>query len=202
VTGDELFLHTLEDLEERAGLGKGEYDALMMALLLRKLLLDDVPLVHAANRHRRLRIQFKLTELTPPLGVENWALNEAFHPSGADSGQATVELNLDQLLKRTVLVAFGEHISVRELIKFLAQHYGAVHASPADDEKTRALRDEAWGARITTPKGQYSGPVHALAAVAHVVLDGLSPLREQVTAQTRGWRRGLGRHDDPEKRDL
>jgi hypothetical protein len=39
MTPEQLFLHTLEDLDSRLELRKGEYDALMMAWLLRKLLL-------------------------------------------------------------------------------------------------------------------------------------------------------------------
>jgi len=202
VTGDELFLHTLEDIEERSRLGKGEYDALMMASLLRKLLLGDPPLVNAANRDRKQRLRFQVTDLSPPSGVSRWAPQDAIHPSGAGRAETTIDLRLDTLLSRTVVVAYGERISVRELIKFLSNNYGAVHASPADDDKTRALRDEAWGSRVITTKGQYSGPVYTLTVVAQVVLDGLEPLRQQVLTQTPGWRRALGRHADPENRDL
>jgi len=202
VTLDELFLFTLADLEERAEMGKGEYDALLMAALLRKLLLDEVPLVHAVNPDRRERLRFHVTDLSPPEGVEGWSLDDVFHPSGASPEHSTVELRLDQLLRRTAVVAFGEHVSVRELIKFLAHSYGAVHAFPADTPTSRALRDEAWSARITTPKGQYSGPVYSLVAIARVILDGLQPLRARVEAETPNWRRGLGRHEDPTQRDL
>ena len=60
MTADELFLLTFEDLEERVTLGRGEYDALMSAWLLRKLLLDEQPLVHRANRSRRLKLKFRM----------------------------------------------------------------------------------------------------------------------------------------------
>lgn len=202
MTIDELFLFTLEDLKERAELGKGEYDALIMASLLRKLLLDEIPLAHAVNRERREHIRFRVTDLTPPRGVESWAFDDVFHPSGAWPEHTMVDLTLKQFLNRTAVVAFAECVSVRELIKFLAHNYGAVHAFPADTAKTRALRDEAWGARVTTPKGQYSGPVYSLVAVARVVLDGLQSLRARVESERPDWRRGLGRHDDPEVRDL
>jgi hypothetical protein len=130
VTIDELFLFTLEDLEERAELGKGEYDALIMASLLRKLLLDEIPLAHAVNRERREHIRFRVTDLTPPRGVESWAFDDVFHPSGAWPEHTMVDLTLKQFLNRTAVVAFKECVSVRELIKFLAHNYGAVHAFP------------------------------------------------------------------------
>ena len=66
MTADELFLLTFEDLEERVALGRGEYDALMSAWLLRKLLLDEQPLVHRANRSRRLKLKFRMYDDRPP----------------------------------------------------------------------------------------------------------------------------------------
>jgi hypothetical protein len=38
MTPEQLFVHTIEDLETRLALNRGEYDALMMAWLIRKLL--------------------------------------------------------------------------------------------------------------------------------------------------------------------
>jgi hypothetical protein len=146
VTVDELFLLTLDDLEERATLGKGEYNLLNMAWLLRKLLLDSEPLVHAVNRSRRLKILYRVND------------------------------------------------------------DGAVHSSPANDPKTEALRDDAWGRRVTTSQGQYSGPVYALRAVAEVTLEALEPLRQHVVKQhvrhdvLPAYTRGLGRHSDPSQR--
>src|SRR5437868_6868134 len=125
----------------------------MMSALLRKLLIDDTPLVHAVNRERRLKLRFDVADVTPPAGADSWASNDTFHPSGA-AGRSTLSLTIDQLLKRTIVVAFGENIRVSNLIKFLANNYGAVHASSADSTSTEALRDLAWGGRMVTPKGQ------------------------------------------------
>jgi hypothetical protein len=72
MTVDELFLFTLEDLEQRVELGRGEYDALMAAWLLRKLLLDELPLIHEANRSRRLKLRFRMYDDLPDEGLVNW----------------------------------------------------------------------------------------------------------------------------------
>ena len=40
VTPQQLFVHTIDDLDARLDLNRGEYDALMMAWLIRKLLHD------------------------------------------------------------------------------------------------------------------------------------------------------------------
>jgi hypothetical protein len=159
------------------------------------------------NEPRRLRLRFCVNDVSPPPGGGDWAPNDTFYPDPRWSDLSPLDLKLDQFLARPVLVAFGQVIGVRDLIKFLANHYGAVHTTPADDDKTRALRDEAWAARMTTPKGQYSGPVYSLLAVARVVLDSLRPLRQKIEQET--WHgvlpphaRGLARQRDPTHRDL
>ena len=61
---DQLFLRTLEDLDRRTTVAD-EYEALLAAGLLRKLLLDEAPLVHQVNRYRRERIRFRINGETP-----------------------------------------------------------------------------------------------------------------------------------------
>jgi hypothetical protein len=61
---DQLFLRTLEDLDRRTT-AADEYEALLAAGLLRKLLLDETPLLHQVNRYRRERIRFRINGETP-----------------------------------------------------------------------------------------------------------------------------------------
>jgi len=56
---DRLFLETMNDLDRRLDAPVDEYDVLMIAPLLRKLLLDDSPLVHLVNRQRRVKFRFR-----------------------------------------------------------------------------------------------------------------------------------------------
>jgi hypothetical protein len=116
MTADELFLLTFEDLEDRVALGRGEYDALISAWLLRKLLLDEQPLVHRANRSRRLKLKFRMYDDQPPEGIEGWGPGYFLWPDPENqSGRPIVELTLDQFLSRPTLVAFGHIITVRDL---------------------------------------------------------------------------------------
>jgi hypothetical protein len=188
---DELFLLTLEDLEQRVQLGRGEYDALMSALLLRKVLLDDHPLLHQVNRSRQLRVRFRLRDLTPPEGSQNiWSPGESLSPDvQAPSSAATVDLTLDQFLARPVFVAFGQEVSVRELIKFMANNEGAVHMTRPDKPKAQALWDARWAHMRTGPDGMYGGLVHELIAVGRIALDGLNELRERIRTET--WPPGM-----------
>jgi hypothetical protein len=129
---------------ERVALGRGEYDALISAWLLRKLLLDEQPPVHRANRSRRLKLRFRVYDDQPPEGIEGWAPGYFLCPDPENqSGRLIVELTLDQFLSRPTLVAFGQIITMRDLIKFMANYEGAVHTTVPNDEKTRpcGIRD-------------------------------------------------------------
>ena len=206
MTADELFLLTFEDLEERVTLGRGEYYALMSAWLLRKLLLDEQPLVHRANRSRRFKLKFLMYDDQPPEGIEGWGPGYFLWPDPKNqSGRPIVELTLDQFLSRPTLVAFGHIITVRDLIKFMANYEGAVHTTVPNDEKTKALWDTRWGETRVGPEGQYGGCIHELIAIGRIVLDGLDDLRTQVESET--WpphrgpsTRGLQRERDPRRR--
>lgn len=69
LTGDELFLCTLEDLEGRLArlrpggrVGRSQkYELVMVASLLRKLLIDGGSLVAQVNRTRRLRLRYSVS---------------------------------------------------------------------------------------------------------------------------------------------
>jgi hypothetical protein len=202
VTIDELFLLTLQDLEKRVPLGRGEYDALMTAGLLRKLLLDEQPLIDLANRPptRRMRIRYEIVDQQPPPGAHGWVPNGNLHP-GAPTGGSMVSLSRDAFLARPVLVAFGETISVRELIKFMANIQGAVHVTRPSSPKDEALWEFAWGTRFILPHAQYSGGIHDLVGIGKIVLDAVTALPEVVARETWSPRMpdfatGQGRVDD------
>ena len=55
---DEPFLETLDEIDGRLQFNQSAYNLLMVAGLLRKLLLDDNPLVDQVNRSRRLKIRY------------------------------------------------------------------------------------------------------------------------------------------------
>jgi hypothetical protein len=65
VDRETLFLRTLDDLEARIRPGIDEYEVLLIAGLLRKLLLDDPPLIDQVNRERKLRLRFVINARPP-----------------------------------------------------------------------------------------------------------------------------------------
>src|ERR1700728_2684904 len=101
-----------------------EYEALLAAGLLRKLLLDEAPLAYQVNRYRRERIRFRIngeTSLERAILEDNplfWAIGDAINPDAfreLPGISAPIDAKLDQFLARTVMFARGEHLSVGDL---------------------------------------------------------------------------------------
>jgi hypothetical protein len=182
LTIDQLFLHTLDDLEERVPLGRGEYDALMCGWLLRKLLLDGGhSLIDMANRpsSRNLRLQYEVVDKPRPES-HGWLLNGMLYPGDSPPRSPTVALTRDQFLALPTLKALGETITVRELIKFSADRLGAVHFIHPKGGKEEALWEFMRDSSVTGPRGKYSLGISDLAAIGKIVLAGVTELRERV----------------------
>ena len=183
---DELFLRTLEDLDGRTTVAD-EYEALLAAGLLRKLLLDEAPLVHQVNRYRRERIRFRINGETPlerTILADNpvfWAIGDAIDPdafAALPGISAPMDAKLDQFLARTVMFARGERLSVGDLIKQVAHIDGAVHkGKPTNayeeliDEMSRFMffRD-------------LPATVHHVQLIGRIVVQALTPLRNAILA--------------------
>ena len=85
---DVLFLKTLEEIEARIR-QQDPYEILACSALLRKLLIDENPLIHQVNRDRRHKFRFKIG--LPPRfpALKNptaWSIQDGFDPDTAVSG--------------------------------------------------------------------------------------------------------------------
>jgi hypothetical protein len=182
---DQLFLRTLEDLDRRTMVGD-EYEALLAAGLLRKLLLDEVPLVHQVNRYRRERIRFRINGETPlesailEDGPVFWAISDAIDPDAfpALGLSVPVDAKLDQFLARTVMVVRGERLSVGDLIKQVAHIDGAVHKGRPANAREELL-DEMSGFMFFR---DLPSTVHHVQLIGRIVVRGLTPLRDAILA--------------------
>jgi len=70
-----LFLSTCADLEKKSHMSDG-YEVLRSSGLLRQLLLDHPPLVHAVNKIHQVEIRFRITENPPPSSPPSSPLSE------------------------------------------------------------------------------------------------------------------------------
>jgi hypothetical protein len=176
---DQLFLDTLRDLETRI-VAQDPYTILGAAALIRKLLLDDHPLVHQVNRAHRLRLSFEPTKRRAiPPGVPEpvlWATQDGFDPDTAPPFLERQTVNLEQLLACVLLTVRGQPFTLREIVQFEAHVMGAVHAGTPKEEKERALVEINRYFAI----GGYRTSLRQLRAISRVILKGLAPLRAAI----------------------
>lgn len=177
---DDLFIETLADLERRTT-ATDEYEVLMSAALLRKLLMDSTPLVDRVNQARRLRIRFRINGETPyqravmELGPVYWSLEDGMDPDlGQPPGvQAPQEVKREGLLARRVMRLQGEWVTVRDLVDHLCHIEGAVHSQRPENQREELLRAVAKQIYIMgLPAG-----VSQVRSIGRVVVRGLVPLR-------------------------
>jgi hypothetical protein len=184
---DQLFLRTLEDLDRRTT-AADEYEALLAAGLLRKLLLDEAPLVHQVNRYRRERIRFRINGETPLERTlledrpDYWAIGDAIDPDAFPSPglSAPVDAKLDQFLARTVMAVRGERLSVGDLIRQVAHIDGAVHKGRPASAREELL--DEMSRFMFFP--DLPSTVHHVQLIGRIVVHGLTPLRDAILADT------------------
>jgi hypothetical protein len=182
---DQLFLRTLEDLDRRTTVAD-EYEALLAAGRLRLLLLDEAPLVHQVNRYRRERIRFRINGETP---LERsmladkpvfWAIGDAIDPDAfpAPGISAPTDAKLDQFLKRVVMYARGERLSVGDLIRQVAHIDGAVHKGEPANAREELLDEMS---RFMFFRN-LPATVHHVQLIGRIVVRALTPLRDAILA--------------------
>ena len=162
----------------------------MSAWLIRKLIVDSPSLLARVTATRREELVFRVNDIQPGATVIGWSPGEFLAPSpDADAG-SMVDLNLKQFLAHTTIIANGHAVSVKDLVKFLANTEGAVHVAPvnAKNEKLEALAGVRWGESRSDPRGQYGGCIHELVAIGRIVIAATADLRQQIEQET--WHEG------------
>ncbi len=142
-----LFLRTLEDIETKIK-SHDPYEVLGLSALIRKLFLDDNPLIDQVNRTYRQKIRFVITDPNSPHTQVVLSMNPAFYSvqDGLDletslPNEARVEVNRDVFFSTMVLIIEGKPYSVREIILFEANVMGGIHAGAPKTDKEKALSE-------------------------------------------------------------
>lgn len=171
-----LFKYTLEDIEKRLEI-HNEYEVLMIAGLLRKLLLDDNPLIYQVNRDFGMQLSFLVNNRAIPTGrlaPAFWSIEDGLDPDTSVPHLSNpIKKNLDGFLKTPVILSQGKVIKVRDVILHMAHVEGAIHLGmpKSNEEKTLKYLGENLGI------GGFPVGVRLLCAIARVTLKGLQQLR-------------------------
>lgn len=181
IESEALFLRTLDDIERRLN-QQDPYEILFIAALVRKLFLDDFPLVDQVNRNHRLKITFETTlpfELPTDFPAPTfWTVQDGLDPDTAHPGKRRYVASRDQFFQTVVTIVNDHQYSVREIVLFESNVMGAVHAGSPKTDKEHALKQ----VDSTIAVGGYASSLRQLQAIARVVLKSLSPLRAAVSA--------------------
>ncbi|HET6204765.1 MAG TPA: hypothetical protein VFI25_18380 [Planctomycetota bacterium] len=134
---ESLFVDTVQDLRGIC-LQPTPYSLLRASGLLRQLLLDSTPLIHAVNQKQRVQLWFEVSDLeaegTKAEGIGGWRNLFPGIP-----GVPTQRLDLAGFLREVPLWWEGRKFTVRDVILTAANAKGGVHAGPPKDEKQAAL---------------------------------------------------------------
>jgi len=177
---ESLFIKTLEDIENKMNSRDG-YEILMISGLLRKLLLDDNPLINQINQSKRLKITFNVNDRQPPVGDKSlmfWSIEDGFDPNtSVPHLTKPIGVNKDQLLKRQIMIINGQIITVLDLIKFLCHVQGGVHAGEPTNSKETVLKETQKYLGI----GGLPAGIRSMLSISRVVLKGLESLRVTIS---------------------
>lgn len=188
VDRDHLFLETLRDLESRCGGGATEYEVLRSAVLLRQLLLDESPLVHQANRDRKIPITFRVNVRQPIWKIagspppEVWAKQDGLDPETAGAAPEIADIKLSGFLSRVIVISHGVELTVRDVIQQVANILGGVHAGVEQDQRELALAAVSDAFVI----GGLDPVTRSLEAVGRVVVRALRPLQIEIERGDQG----------------
>jgi hypothetical protein len=189
---ESLFIYKLRDLRDRLK-SRDEYELLQVAALLRQLLLDEQPLMHAANRGVKWKVRFAVScvgmvdqystifDSKPTLFIVGDGIDPETSPP-----QRIDQLKLDEFLELEIASISGHDYTVSDLINYGANAGGGIHHNPVGAE----LKDMH---RISPLVHWFGAPafVGLLGSVARVVEKSLRPiemliLRNRAVELTKG----------------
>lgn len=180
INTETLFIKTLEDIENRLSV-TDPYEILLISALLRKLFLDDHPLVDQVNKARRVKLSFEITNpQSKPLNEPPptfWTVQDGLDPDTAPPFKQRHSATRDQFFQTVVTIINGHAYTIREIVLFEANVVGAVHAGTAKTDKETALKQIDTEVSV----GGYSSSLRQLLAISRVVLKALAPLRLAVS---------------------
>ncbi|MDA1330530.1 MAG: hypothetical protein DWG76_06775 [Chloroflexi bacterium] len=179
---EELFIETIGDLKKRLE-STNEYEILGISGLLRKLLIDNNPLVHQVNRNYKKKLDFEISvdqffeNLDKP-GIprpEMYFVQDGIDPETSRPGKASKSVGLQALLATPVMLIKEKVYSVKDIVKFEANVMGGVHSGYPDSSQEQI---SVISAEISI--GGFRASLRQLKAIGRIVVRALEPLILQI----------------------
>ena len=112
-----------------------------------------------------------------------WSVEDNFHPKTGSLSYKPIEVTRDQLLARLVMISGSHSISVKELIKNVANVQGAVHSISKNDKDITMKNDKDIIMKKTAEMfgiGGLPAGLRLLCTISRVIIEGLEPLKDQI----------------------
>lgn len=155
-----------------------QLDAILdAAAVLRRLLVDDHPLVHQANKGPKLKLLFPvLRGAAKQVDYSDYAMAYIRLEPPQNAPDETEHLTMARFLGVTSFVTDGQSMTVRDFIQYTANVAGGVHKDVA--EKAAHVAIEKISSGIAIPQGPVQ---HTILAVTRVTLAAIEPLYLKLT---------------------
>lgn len=182
---NQIFIETLNDLEDKIKNSPNEYKVLRASALLRQLIGEGgSSLVNQVNKKEEIKLKFRIAgksdkEFPMPEFLKIKGILWRFIYPGKNV--ATHDLSQADFLQYPILVYYGEEFSVINAIRTTAHILGGVHLPTT--EKLDKLNDRERRFVEVTKSLNINGVdsmSHCIHGISFVVLDALAPLIEAI----------------------
>jgi hypothetical protein len=172
---EQLYLKTIDDLNNRIS-SHDPFDILSASVKIRKLFLDDRPLVDLVSEQYTSNFTFDVCLPTPdPSGLPEpavFSIQEELDPDTSRPGQLTSQLARDQFLKIVLININGTTYTIKDVVLSGVTSMGAVHSGSAKSEKEKVLK----AVNDQTPIGGYASSLRQIQAIGRIMIKALTPL--------------------------
>jgi hypothetical protein len=149
---------------------------------LRRLLIDNRPLVHRIARVTGIKPMYKVNGIGSPDHAERVLkliqvelMYKKLSPFPIDEEKRDYrELHLDDFLKETALILRNEIVTIKQIVQYTAHVGGGVHKGrPRKEDNAPFIHETARHVIM----GEYPYPVALLFEIVEIVVDALTPLK-------------------------
>jgi hypothetical protein len=180
MNNEELLIHTLDDLSLRIN-SNDEYEVLLASTLIRKIFLDDHPLIDQVNKKYKIKFEFEFVEITPPIIsgfpiTDFWSVIESLDPSLAPTNAEIIRTNRDKFFASIIGIADKHQYTIKDIIKFVANVMGGVHlGAPKNnvEEALNKLRDFSYFSELSIPLQQ-------IRSISRIIIKALRPIKYKI----------------------
>jgi len=175
-----LFIRTVDELSQRIN-SNDAYEILQASGLIRKLFLDENPIVEVVNRKYKEKLEFIICdfgtfEIPGVPKPDMWNEIDSLNPD-TGLGLPVISVSRDKFFKKQIGYYEGKFYTVKDVVKYVSNIMGGVHFDTPSNEVEIALEK----IKNFILFGDLNTPLRSLRAIGRIVLKSLNPLKDKVS---------------------